>query len=158
MSTDVRSSVAAKNAVLASFPTTFENAVIHVYSGTAPSTLAGGETGAHVGTISKDGGAFVFGTATNGLNFTVSDGKVVKATAETWILTGLEAAGASGTDAGYAVLYPNGAGNTGADPGGTKVRILLTIGTTTGFFKMASRRIVSGGKYAINSFEMTWPD
>jgi len=61
------------------------NGVIGVYSGTQPSSADDAETGTLLAWITKDGGDFTSGVATNGLNFeTSTDGKLEKLASETW--------------------------------------------------------------------------
>lgn len=158
MSADIKKSLGLKKSIMTSLASDLANGVIYVYSGSMPSDPDAAEAGTHIGTVTLNGGDFTFGVATNGLNLDVQDdGSLDIASDETWICTGESAAGASGTNAGYAVFYPNASGNTGEDASGTKKRVLLRMGVSSGFFRMNNTLIQSGGKYTIDSCNFTWP-
>lgn len=132
------------------------NSVIYIYSGTQPATADDTETGTLLMKLTLNGGAFVSGVATNGLNLDISAGGVMaKAVAEVWSGIGLAAAGTAGTVAGWFRWYANtvvqGASTTG-------VRVDGAIGTTTSYeMRMANTTIVENGPSTVQAGTYTSP-
>lgn len=126
------------------------NSVIHVYSGTQPTTADDAEQGTLLLIITVDGLAFTPGAATNGLNMGVStDGVLAKAVAEAWKGVGLAAA-STGTLAGWFRWYANDV-TTGAST--TAVRIDGQVGTSTSYeMQMSNTTIVEDGTTQLNTF------
>ena len=94
-------------AQLANLKTAYANGILCIFSGTQPADADAVETGTLLAKITVDSGAFVGGTATNGLNFDDPvAGVLAKAAAETWSGVGLAAAG-TGTVAGWFRFYAN---------------------------------------------------
>lgn len=85
-------STGLRNAMLnaSGFKEVFTNAVIYMYSGAMPTDADQPVSGTLLGKVTKDGGAFAFGSGTNGLNFDApASGIVSKAVAEDWEFTGI---------------------------------------------------------------------
>lgn len=127
------------------------NAVGAVYTGGQPVNADAAETGTLLGYITKGGGAFSAGSATNGLNWdTFVDGVGQKPTAEEWAIIPV----ASGT-AGYIRVYDN-AMVTGAST--TAKRFDMSCGVGTGDAQWAPTAVLAGGiKNVINSFALRVP-
>jgi len=152
-----RLSTGFRNAVnqTGSVKTVLANSIIHIFSGSQPTTADDAETGTLLGKITVNAGAFTPGSATNGLNMGVSTAGVLeKAVAEEWSMVGLAAAGA-GTSAGWFRWY-NNAVVTGAST--TAIRIDGAIGTSSTYeLQMSNTTIVNGGPAVFPTFTYTTP-
>lgn len=85
-----------------SFASIFNNGVIKVYSGAQPASADLAPTGTLLGAITLDGGPWVAGSPTNGLQFDLGGRYAVKPLSDVWILEG------SNTGvAGWFRLLPN---------------------------------------------------
>jgi len=125
LSTGMANAIAGGNSGDGSIKDILANAVIAIYSGTQPVNADAAESGTLLGYITKDGGSFTAGSATNGLNWDAAvDGVCAKPSAEEWAIIPV----ASGT-AGYGRLYDN-AMVTGAST--TSKRIDLACGVGSG--------------------------
>jgi len=131
------------------------NGVIGIYSGTQPLSANDTESGSLLMLLTLEGGAFVGGEATNGLNMdAVVDGVLFKAAAEVWKGVGLPAAG-TGTTATWYRWYDN-AFTKGAST--TAVRLDGSIGTTSSYeMRMSNTTIVENGPSTVSTFTYTRP-
>jgi len=141
--------------VTGSVKTIMANSVIHVYSGTQPTTADAAETGTLLMIYTLASGAFVPGVATNGLNMgTSTDGVLVKAVEEVWSGIGLAAA-STGTAAGWFRWYANDV-ITGAST--TAIRIDGAIGSSSSYeLQMTNTVIAEDGPSTISTFNYTSP-
>lgn len=157
----IRLSVALRNKMLsaADFQTAFANGVCYIFSGPQPATANDAVRGTLLGIITKDAGAFAFGTGTNGLNFDeASGGAITKAAAETWqVGDGAGVAGAitAGT-AGWFRLMGNpsdalGGSNT------TNARLDGSIATSGADLNLPNVDLISGTPITIDTFTFTMP-
>ncbi len=130
------------------------NGVIHIYTGTQPTNADSAETGTLVMKITKDGGAFTPGVATNGLNMGTVTAGVLAKNSDTWKGTGLAAAG-TGVNAGWFRWYANDV-TTGASS--TAVRVDGAIGTSSSYeLQLTNIVIAENGEATISSFNYTIP-
>ena len=129
--------------------TLFANGIIEIYTGAAPANADNAVTGTLLCTITKASGAFVAGTATNGINFDAPVLRVIsKAAAETWSGNAV----ATGT-AGWARFKANG-----VDAGGSSTtlpRIDMSIGVSSGDLRLATVALVSGAPVIVQSYTFT---
>lgn len=133
-----------------SFSDLFQNCVMDIYSGPQPAGADSGETGTKLLTITLNSGAFVAGSASNGLNFgEVSNGILSKEAGEVWSGEGL----ANGI-AGWFRIYDNDY-ITGANT--SVVRLDGSIATSGSQLNMSSTSVVDGGTNTINSVSLTMP-
>jgi len=131
----------------------FMDGVLRIYSGSAPSTADAAVSGTLLCEITVSSGAFVHGTAANGLEFgDAASGVIAKASGETWSGVGI---GGGGT-AGYFRLVGN-ASDTGV-LSTTLPRIQGTIGTSGADLNMTSTTITVGATYTIDTFQLTLPE
>jgi len=134
----------------------YANFVIHIFGGgSQPATADAAETGTLIMILTKDGGEFTSGSATNGLNFGTSTGGVLaKSASEEWKGTGLEAAG-TGMVATHFRAYANTV-VTGIST--TAVRFDGQVGNSSSYeIHMTNTTIVEGGVAVVNSFNFTSP-
>lgn len=123
--------------------------VIRIYSGAQPATPNLAVSGTLLLEVTKDGGAFVHGAATNGIEFDAPvSGVLSKAAGETWRGSGL-VAGTAGwfrfcanpTDAGGAstslARIDGSVGKTGADLNLSTTAIGVGVPTTIDVFQIA---------------------
>ena len=147
LSTGLRNALAGATG----FGTTFNDGVIYIYSGPPPLTADAAVTGTLLGIVTVDGGAFAFGSPTNGLGFDApSDGVVSKAAAETWRFTGL----ADGV-AGWFRLMGNASDNLGVST--TLPRLDGTIAVSGADMNLSNINIVTGAPNTIDVFQFTVP-
>ena len=136
-----------------SFREMFDYSIMHIYSGSAPSTADAAETGTLLLKITKDAGAHTAGTTTNGIRFeaaaSISAGIISLLSSETYQGTGL----ADGT-AGYFRLYDNLA-VTGAST--TCVRCQGSVGTSGSDCILSSTSIVTGATTTVDQVDITLP-
>lgn len=127
----------------------FTNGVIKLYTGAQPATADDAPTGTLLGDITVGGGAFVEGSATNGLNFGAPSGKTIsKATGETWKFTGV-AAGTIGWFRFQANAVDNDSSST------TLSRIDGSVGVTSGDMRLTSVTSAVGTSITIDTFTIT---
>ena len=127
----------------------FRNHVIHVYSGSAPSSADDVETGTLLLKLTEESGAFTPGTATNGLNFGAISAGVMSKDAEIQSGVGLD----DGT-AGYYRVYDNGE-VTGEST--TAKRMQGTIGISSADFLMSSATISTSATTTLGTHNITQP-
>lgn len=146
----VRLSTGMANAAANAVRTAYANAVGAVYTGSQPVNADAAETGTLLGYITKDGGAFTAGQATNGLNWEDAvDGVCAKPTDEEWAIIPV----ASGT-AGYVRIYAN-AMVTGAST--SAVRFDLACGVGAGELRFSTTTLTATVKSVINTLSLTQP-
>lgn len=147
LSTKLRNNMAS----LTGFGTTFLNGIISIYSGPQPLTADSAASGTLLGTVTVDGGAFVAGTATNGLEFDAPvAGVVSKVAADAWRFTGL----ADGT-AGWFRLKGNAADNDLAST--ILPRLDGSIGVSGADLNLSNIAITTGSPNSIDTFSFTIP-
>lgn len=140
-------SVASKTLLLAQWITTYTNGVMYIFDGTQPTDAEEDESGyTTLAIITESGGAFTPGSASNGLNFEASAGKLAIASGEDWEGTGL-AAGL----AGWFRFYDNDR-DQGADGGDAYYRFDGRISTSGAELNLNSRTIAVGSPIVISSF------
>lgn len=116
--------------VTGSVKTVMNDSVIHLFSGSQPTSADLAETGDLLMIITLDSLVFVPGAPGNGLSMDVSaDGILAKTVAETWSGDGLPVAG-TGTVAGWFRWYDNDV-DTGDST--TAIRIDGAIGPTSSY-------------------------
>jgi hypothetical protein len=147
LSTGLRNNLAGNTG----FGATFDNGVIYIYSGPQPLTADSAVSGTLLGKVTVDGGAFAFGTATNGLGFDApASGVVSKAAAENWKFTGI----AAGT-AGWFRLMGNASDNLGAST--TLPRMDGSIGVSGADLNLSNISIAVDAPNTIDVFQFTIP-
>ena len=128
----------------------FRNGVLDIFSGTQPTDADTTESGTKLVRITLSSGAFVAGTATNGINLgTAADGVIGKDLTETWSGVGLVAG-----NAGWFRFYDNAA-ITGAST--SAIRLDGAIATTGAQMNMTNTGISVGGVTVITSVAITDP-
>ncbi len=133
------------------FGSTFDNGVIYIYSGPQPLSADNAVSGTLLGIVTVDGGAFSFGTATNGLGFDAPvAGVVSKAAAEDWKFDGI----ADGT-AGWFRLMGNATDSLGSST--TLPRLDGSIGVSGADLNLSNISIVTGAPNTIDVFQFTIP-
>lgn len=148
----VKLSTGFRNALLnnQSFSEIFSAGVIAVYSGAQPASADNAPTGTLLGYITKDGGAFVPGSPTNGLNWGAAAGGVIGKNTDNWRLTGA----AAGT-AGWFRLMGNATDNGLAST--TLPRIDGAVATSGGEINLTSLSIGIGSVTTIDTFTYAIP-
>lgn len=148
----VKLSTGFRNALLnnQSFSEIFSAGVIAVYSGAQPASADNAPTGTLLGYITKDGGAFVPGSPTNGLNWGAAEGGVIGKNTDNWRLTGA----AAGT-AGWFRLMGNAADNGLAST--TLPRIDGAVATSGGELNLSSLTVAVGSITTIDTFNYGIP-
>lgn len=133
-----------------SFSDLFQNCVCDIYSGSQPSDADSAETGTKLVSITLSSGAFVGGSATNGLNFgEVASGVLAKESGETWSGLGI----AAGT-AGWFRIYDNSY-TTGAST--SAIRFDGAVATSGYQFNISNTSITVGGTTTVDSVSLTLP-
>lgn len=133
------------------FKTSFAAGVIYIYTGPQPLNADTAVQGSLLGKVTLNGGAFSFGTSTNGLNFDVPvSGVISKAVAETWTMI----ATATGT-AGWFRLMGNPADALGSST--TLPRVDGAIAQSGGDLNISSTSIVTAAPTTIDVFQFTLP-
>jgi hypothetical protein len=129
----------------------FTNGVIRFYSGAQPASADAATTGTLLGSVTIAGGAFVHGTATNGLNFGAPVLKVVsKAAAEDWKFKGI----AAGT-IGYFRFQGNATDDNLAST--TLPRVDGSVGITSGDLRLSTVTAAVDSIITIDAFSVTGP-
>ena len=145
LSTKVRDNLAGTTG----FAATFANGVIDIYSGTQPATADAVPTGTLLGRVTLNSGAFVAGTATNGLTFAAAaNGAVSKS--GVWSFNGV----AAGT-AGWFRLKGNALDNDGVS--NTLPRVDGSIAVSGADMNLSNITIAIGAPNTIDSFTWTQP-
>jgi len=133
-----------------SFVDLFRNGVLDIYSGSQPTGSDSAETGTKLVSITLSSGAFVGGTATNGINLgEVSSGVLAKESGETWSGTAV-ATGVAGWFRFYDNSYTAGASTSA-------VRFDGAVATSGSQLNMSNTSITTGGSTTIDSLALTQP-
>ena len=132
------------------FTEAFTNGVIYIYSGPQPANADAAVQGTLLGIITKNGGAFSFGTATNGLNFAAPSAGAVSKDSNAWQMTGLVAG-----VAGWGRLMGNPTDNLGSST--TLPRLDFNVANVGGDLDLSSVNIVVGAPTTIDTFTFTLP-
>ena len=125
-----------------------KNGVIRVYTGAQPATADAAPTGTLLGSITKDGAAFVEGVATNGLQLLAPSLRTVSKNTDVWKFTGV----AAGT-MGYFRFQANAVDNDSSST--TLDRIDGSIGITSGDMRVTSVTSIIGGTSTVDTFLIT---
>lgn len=146
-------STGLRNGMLAGtgFSEAFANGVMYVYSGPQPINADAAVTGTLLGIVTKGGGAFSFGSPTNGLNFLAPVNGVVSKDANVWQMTGL----APGGTAGWFRLMGNAADALGSSP--VSPRLDGSVAQAGGDLNLSSTQIAVGAPTTIDVFQLTLP-
>jgi len=128
----------------------FLNCTIHFYSGAQPANADAATTGTRVAQATIAGGAFVSGSATNGLNFGAPvAGVLSKEVAENWTIKGI----AAGT-IGWFRIVGNAADNELAST--TLPRLDGVCGINTGDMRLTTVTTTIGSIDTINTFTIAF--
>jgi len=122
--------------------------VIRIYSGAQPVSADAAATGTLLGSITKDGAAFVEGTATNGLTLAAPSGRTVSKSADVWKYTGV----AAGTMS-YARFQANAVDDDTLST--SLVRIDMSVGITSGDLRMTSVTSAIASSATIDTFTIS---
>lgn len=131
------------------FASTFANGVIDVYTGTQPATADSAVTGTLLGRITLNSGAFVAGTATNGLTFAAASGGAVSKSG-VWSFNGV----AAGT-AGWFRLKGNALDNDAVST--TLPRLDGSIATSGADLNLSNISIAVSAPNTVDSFVWNQP-
>jgi hypothetical protein len=125
------------------------NGVIRIYSGAQPVDADSIPTGTLLGSITKDGAAFVEGVGTNGVNFGAPVGRTVsKSAAEVWKFTGV-AAGTMGWFRYQANAVDDDSSSTSLS------RIDGSVGVNTGDMRVTSVTSAIAAVATVDTFTIT---
>ena len=125
------------------------NGILEIYTGSQPADADAAETGSLLLKVTIASGAFVAGTATNGLNIaTASSGVSAKEPAEVWSGVGL-AAGTAGWFRFHSNAYTTGLSTSA-------VRMDGTCGITSGEMQMSSLSVAVGATITVDSGTFTF--
>jgi hypothetical protein len=125
------------------------NGVLEIYSGSQPASADVAESGTKLLRVTISSGAFVAGTATNGLNIAAAtSGVSAKETAEVWSGVGL-AAGTAGWFRYYANDYTTGASTSA-------VRFDGSCGVSSGDLQMSSLTVAVGATNTVDTGTFTF--
>lgn len=129
-----------------------KNGVIRVYTGAQPANADAAVTGTLLGSITKDGGAFTEGSATNGLQLAAPSGRTISKSTDVWKFTGA----AAGT-MGWFRFQANAVDNdlAYADTTNEVVRIDGSIGITSGDMRVTSVTSAVGSSSTVDTFVIT---
>lgn len=145
LSTGLRTSMAGSTG----FASVFANGIIEIYTGTQPATADAAVTGTLLGTVTLNSGAFVAGTATNGLTFAAAASGAVSKSG-VWSFNGI----AAGT-AGWFRLKGNG-----VDAGAlstTLPRLDGSVATSGADLNLSNIAIAVGAPNTVDTFTFTIP-
>ena len=145
LSTQLRTNLAGSTG----FAATFANGIIEVRTGTQPATADAAATGTLLGTITLNSGAFVAGTATNGLTFAAAAGGAVSKSG-VWSFNGI----AAGT-AGWFRLKGNALDDDSLST--TLPRLDGSIATSGADLNLSNIAISLGAPNTVDSFTWTQP-
>lgn len=128
-----------------------KNGCLWIFSGSQPATADAAATGTALLKITVSSGAFVHGSATNGLNFdSPAAGVLSKAAAESWSGLGLS----DGT-AGWFRFVGNPTDDLGIST--TLPRIDGRVSTSGAEMTLSTLSIVTGATVTIDSFAINFP-
>lgn len=142
------------NSIRGAVATTYslEHGVIYVYSGSQPASADDAVSGTLLGKCTVGGGAFSFGSATNGLDFDAPAGGIMsKAAAETWQISWI----ADGV-AGWARFMGNPTDSLGSST--TLPRIDMRVSTSGAELNIANINAVTGATATVDSFVIDFSD
>jgi hypothetical protein len=145
------------NAIRGAVATTYslEHGIIRIYSGSQPASADAAVTGTLLMEVTVSSGAFVHGSATNGLDFDAPvSGVMTKAVAEVWSGIGLAAAG-TGTTAGWFRFCGNPTDDGSIST--TLPRIDGRISTSGAEMVLSNLSIVTGATTTVDSLTLSWP-
>ena len=145
LSTGLRTSMAGSTG----FASVFANGIIEIYTGTQPATADAAVTGTLLGTVTLNSGAFVAGTATNGLTFAAAASGAVSKSG-VWSFNGI----AAGT-AGWFRLKGNG-----VDAGAlstTLPRLDGSVATSGADLNLSNIAIAVGAPNTVDTYTFTIP-
>ena len=125
-----------------------KNGVIRVYSGAQPASPNDAPTGTLLGSVTKDGAAFVEGVATNGLTLGAPVGRTVSKSTDVWKFTGV-AAGTMGWFRFQANAVDDDSSST------TLVRVDGSVGITSGDMRVTSVTSAIGSVATVDTFVIT---
>lgn len=134
------------------FASTFANGVIDIYSGSQPATADAAPTGTKLGRFTLASGAFVAGTATNGLTFAAAvDGTVSKS--GIWSFS----AGLANGTAGWFRMKTNAGADTDTDDSATKAQARLdgSIAVSGADINLSNLSITTATPITIDTFSWT---
>lgn len=126
----------------------FKNGVIRVYSGAQPASADAAPTGTLLGSITKDGAAFMEGVATNGLTLATPVGRTISKSADVWKFSG----SAAGT-LGWGRLQANAIDDDSLST--TLPRADFSIGITSGDMRVTSVTSAIGSTATVDTFLIT---
>ena len=132
----------------------FQDSVLRLYSGSAPSTADAVVSGTEICKITVSSGAFVAGAFANGLEFGAAALGVIAKNSEVWSGIGINGGGT----AGYFRLNANATDTGVVDTTYVYPRIQGTIGTSGADLNMSSTTITTGATYTIDTFSLTLPE
>jgi len=145
----IRYSPGLQNAILTAVKTTMANGVIDIYTGSQPASPQSPATGTLIGTVTLAAGAFVAGTATNGLEFDAPVLNVMgKAAAEEWKFVAIAAG-----DIGWGRFRANAADNNSDST--SLNRMDFSIGVTSGDARTGKITYAIGEPGIITSLNLT---
>lgn len=150
-----RLSTGHANAILTAWATLYTNGVMEIYTGTPPATADLTEVGSGtlLAIISNNGGTFVGGSPTNGLNFgTPVAGVLDKAPAEVWTDDAM-ADGIMGWFRFYDNTYTKGASTTAKRFDG---RISTVAGDNVELW-FTNTTVLTGAPILVNTLPITQP-
>lgn len=127
------------------------NGVIYVYSGPQPLNADAAVQGTLLLKITKDGGAFNFGTSSNGINLGTPASGVVSKDTDNWQGTGL----ATGV-AGWFRYMGNATDALGTST--ALARLDGSVATAGGDMNLSSVNIATGAPTTIDTFQFTLPE
>ena len=128
-----------------------KDGVIYLYSGGMPSSADAVETGTLLAKITLDGGAFTFGTTTNGLNFqTAASAAIEKSSSVTWKGDGL-----STGEVGWGRFHEND-GATGAST--DKARMDFDVALSGAVYNMSDTTCTLGAPVIMTNAKIELPE
>jgi hypothetical protein len=134
------------------FTGAFNDGVIYIYSGPQPVSADAAVQGTLLGKVTVNGGAFAFGSPTNGLGWeAAAAGVIVKETTEVWSMTGLSPGGT----AGWFRLMGNVSDDLGVST--TLARLDGSVAQSGGDLNLSSTTIVIGAPTTVDTFQFTLP-
>lgn len=132
-----------------SFKGVFENGVLAIFSGAQVADADAVETGDLLALVTKDGGDFTGGVATNGLNFQdTTDRTIQKVSADVWLGDFLDD-GTMGWFRYYANDYTSGASTTA-------IRFDGKVGTSRADIEVVTTLASIGGSANFNDYKLNF--
>lgn len=126
-----------------------DNGIIHIYSGSQPTSPDDAVQGTLLGKVTVDAGAWTAGSATNGLGFGAPvNGTLSKAAAEAWQFNGI-----TDGNSGWFRFMGNAADSLGSST--TLPRIDGSIATYGSDLNLSNVAITTGAPNTIDVFQLT---